>query len=92
MINTLTEKYVVSVKAFKMAKKLSKDAERLYLKNFNAAKLRCELRDDADRRVLAKLLLSLDQGLAVSGITQPSDRVKNRIVTEMLELQPQPAV
>jgi AcrR family transcriptional regulator len=85
MINTLTEKYVVSARAFEMAKKFSSLAERLYLENLKAAKSSGELADETDVQILAKLLLTIDQGMAIYGITRPNNRTKNQIVRLMLE-------
>ncbi len=85
MVNTLTEKNVVSDKSFEMAKNFLRDVEKQYLKNLKAANLHGELLDGTDARVLAKLLLTVDQGLAIYGITQPSNRRKNPVVRLMLD-------
>lgn len=85
MINTLTEKHIISEQAFSMAKNFSKMAEKLYLKNLKAAMSRQELPEDSDLNVVAKLLLSLDQGLSIYGIAQPNNRTKNQMVELMLE-------
>lgn len=84
LINTLTEKHVVSAKAFEKAKAFSRDVEQLFLKNLKAAKTQGRLPHNADSTVLARLLLTFDQGLAVYGIVRPSDRDKNKMVKLML--------
>ena len=85
MINTLTERCVVPDSAYEMAKQFSEDAEQLFFKNLKAARTNGDLPTKADVSVLAKVLLTFDQGLAIFGITQPSTRIKNRIVKAMLE-------
>jgi hypothetical protein len=69
-----------------MAKAFSKDAERMFLKNLEAAKSSGELPPDSPTKVLAKLLLSFDQGLAIYGIVRPNNTDKTHIVSLILEL------
>jgi TetR/AcrR family transcriptional repressor of nem operon len=85
MINTLTEKHIVSEKAFNLAKRFSNEAERLYLKNLKVAQSLGEISVEADPRVLAKALMAMDRGLAVYGITQSGERTKDQIVNLLLE-------
>ncbi len=85
MINTLAEKYVVSDKSFKAAKKFTKYSERLYLKNLEAAKANGALPAETDPKILAKLLLTVDQGLAIYGIAQPSNSDQSQIASIVLE-------
>jgi TetR/AcrR family transcriptional repressor of nem operon len=86
MINTLIEKHVVSDRAFQKAKAFSRNAEMMFLKNLEGANSRGELAQDLPPGVLAKLLLSLDQGLAIYGITRPINREKEQVVNLTLEL------
>jgi TetR/AcrR family transcriptional repressor of nem operon len=86
LINTLADKHVVPGKAFRMAKAFSKDAERMFLKNLEAAKSSGELPADSPTKALAKLLLSFDQGLAIYGIVRPNNTDKTHIVSLILEL------
>jgi TetR/AcrR family transcriptional repressor of nem operon len=83
-IHTLIEKNVVSPKAFEMVKTFSRDTEILYLKNLEAAKSQEELPKGLPMEIMAKLLLSFDQGLAIYGIVQPSDQEKDQIVDLLL--------
>lgn len=85
MINTLTERFIVSENAFNMALEFSRKSERLYLKNLNAAKGCGELPGDADPKTLARVLLSFDEGLAIYGIVRPNDREKKDMVNMMLQ-------
>ncbi len=83
MINTLTEKHIVSDAAFQAAKRYAKRAERLFLANVRAAQQRGEIDPGRDAEALAGLLATLDQGLAVHGIVSPSNRAKNEIVAQL---------
>ena len=85
MINTLTERQVVSSAAFRQARAYARDAERLFLDNLRVAEERGELAPDRDPDALAGLLAALDQGLSVYGIVEPSNPRKDAIV-EQLEL------
>lgn len=83
MINTLTEKQIVSEAAFAAARGYAQRAERLFLDNLRAAQERGELSAGRDAPALAGLLAALDQGLAVRGIVSPSNRKKREIVAQL---------
>ena len=83
MINTLTEKHIVSAEAFQMAKRTARKAERLFRRNLEAARASGELGAEKDPRALARLLSVIDQGLAIYGITSPSNRSKAQITKQV---------
>jgi AcrR family transcriptional regulator len=85
MINTLTERFVVSKEAFDMALRFSKASERLYLKNLQAARSCGDLPEDADVKIMARALLAFDEGLAIYGIVQPSVRGKQDMTSWALQ-------
>ena len=86
MINTLTEKHIVTEKAFDAASATVKKAERMFFKNLAAAQNQGELGKARDVKVLSKLLATLDHGLAIYGIVTPSDRDKDKILRQVDEL------
>jgi AcrR family transcriptional regulator len=86
LINTLTEKHIVTNQSFVAARAVARQSERLFLRNLKAAKARDELPADRDVRAIAKLLVTLDQGLAIYGIVNPSDRDKNSITRQIDQL------
>ena len=83
MINTLTERHVVSATAFRQARAYARDAERLFIENVRAAQERGEIDAGRDPEALAGLLTALDQGLSVYGIAQPSNAKKDAIVEQL---------
>jgi len=83
LVNTLTEKHVVSEAAFKMAKRTAQRAERLILENLQAAADTGEMPAGRDILALSKLLAALDQGLAIYGIVSPSSKDKDAIVAQL---------
>lgn len=83
MINTLTEKHIVSAASFRRARAYARDAERLFLENVRAAQESGELNRARDPEALAGLLAALDQGLAVYGIVEPSNRKKDALVGQL---------
>jgi hypothetical protein len=58
----------------------------MFLKNLEAAKSSGEIPADSPTKVMAKLLMSFDQGLATYGIVRPSNSDKTQIVSLMLEI------
>jgi len=83
MINTLTEKHIVTSAAFRRARGYAQDVERLFLDNVRAAQERGEIDDARDPAALASLLAALDQGLAVYGIVEPSNAKKDALVSQL---------
>lgn len=83
MINTLTERHIVSAAAFRRARTYARDAELLFLENVRAAQDRGELDSNRDPEALAGLLTALDQGLAVYGISEPNNAKKDAIVAQL---------
>ncbi len=83
LINTLTEKHVVAAEAFKLARRTTKHAQRLFLRNLEAAQATGELHRERDADTLAKLLVALDQGLAIYGIVSPSNKDKDAIFAQV---------
>ena len=90
MINTLTEKHIVSSAAFEMARRVARKAERLFLRNLQAAQADGELSPWHDPKALAKLLTAVDQGLSTYGIVFPSNRSKAAIVRQVRVLLGRP--
>ncbi len=89
MINTLTEKHVVSTAAFKSAKRFAQHSEELFLANILAAQAKGEIDPDREPTVLAAFLATVDQGLAIHGIIAAGKRWKNDILAEIdLVLRP----
>ncbi len=82
MINTLSEKHVVTDEAFSAAKSLSLKVEELFLQNLLAAQAGGHLHD-RDATALARLLGVVDQGLAIRGIVSPSNKHKAQIVAQL---------
>ena len=80
MINTLIEKHVISDKAFKLARQFSKNAKALFHENVEAALNNNELKSGLDAEVFANFLLTLDQGLALYGISDPNNRAKDKMI------------
>ena len=85
-INTLTEKHIVSAEAFEMARRTARSAETLFRRNLEAAQQSGELSPDDAPKSLAKLLSALDQGMAIYGITSPSNRSKAQIAEQLRAL------
>ncbi len=83
MINTLTEKHIVSPEAFETAKRFAKRAEKLFLANVKAAQEAGEIDANKDPVALAKFLTALDQGLAVYGIVSPRNGDKDAVVAQL---------
>ncbi len=83
LINTLTEKHVVTSEAFKLARRTAKRAQELFLRNLEAAVVSGELSEERDAVALSKLLITIDQGLAIYGIVTPSNRDKSGIVGQL---------
>ncbi len=90
MINTLNEKHNVSSAAFEMARRVARKAERLFLRNLQAAQADGELPPEQDPKALAKLVAALDQGLSTYGIVFPSNRSKAAIVRQVRVLLGRP--
>lgn len=86
MINTLTEKHVVSPKLFGMARSMALKVESLFLRNLKAAQAAGDLSAGEDPKSLAKLLTALDQGIATYGIVSPSNRSKSQITKHVRTL------
>jgi AcrR family transcriptional regulator len=86
LVNTLTEKHIVTETAFKTARRTTQRAERLFLENLQAAADSGELSPDHDPVATAKLLTALDQGLAIYGIVSPSNTHKDAIVAQLKTL------
>jgi TetR/AcrR family transcriptional repressor of nem operon len=83
MINTLTEKHIVTSAAFRRARGYARDVECLFLENVRVAQERGELDSSRDASALAGLLAALDQGLAVYGIVEPSNAKKDALVGQL---------
>ncbi len=86
MINTLTEKHIVSAEAFEMARRTVLKAERLFKRNLKAAQQSGELSADKSPHSLARLLSVIDQGMAIYGITTPSSRSRTQIIKQVRAL------
>ncbi len=86
MVNTLTEKHVVSEVAFEAAKALSVESEQLFVKNLQAAKKSGDLGRHDDPIALAGLLASIDLGLSIRGIIHTDDSSHKKIVRLVSEL------
>lgn len=85
MINTLTERAVVSETSFAMAKRFSTEVEMMFLANLEAARAGGDISETSDVGTLARLLLTLDQGLSVLGITQPDKHAIDQITQMTLD-------
>ena len=76
---------MISDTAFSIASRLSQSVEQHFAKNLKAAIENGELSSEVKPKSLAKLLLSIDQGLSIYGITHPSTRGKTQLIDLMLE-------
>lgn len=83
VINTLTEKHVVTPDAFKLAKKIAMHAESMFLANLEAAVASGDLGQGRDVIALSKLLTTIDQGLAIYGIVSSSNDDNEAIVGQL---------
>lgn len=86
MINTLTEKNIVSPDAFDEAKKMMAEIEGLFLDNLTAAQDNGEVAPGLPLAALAKMLVATDSGISIYGIISPKEADKDDIVDQLLRL------
>ncbi len=81
IINTLSEKHVVTDTAFTLVKKFTEEAKDLFKANLDAAVEVGQLKKKSDTKAMAEYLLTVDQGLSIYGIGDPDNQVKEQIVS-----------
>ncbi len=86
MINTLTEKNIVSPDAFDEAKKMMAEIEGLFLDNLTAAQDNGEVAPGLPLAALAKMLVAADSGISIYGIISAKEADKDDIVDQLLRL------
>ncbi len=86
MINTLTEKNIVSPEAFEAAKGMMAEIERMFLNNLAAAQASGAIEPDMPLAAMSKMLMAVDSGIATYGIVSPSNADKEDIVSQVLRL------
>ena len=84
LINTLTEKHIVTEAAFRAAADVLLEVDALFLRNLQAAQADGTIPPDKNVKILANLLSTLDNGLAIRGIASPDEAVKNDLVEEAI--------
>ncbi|WP_419903127.1 TetR/AcrR family transcriptional regulator [Kiloniella sp.] len=80
IINTLSEKHVVSDRAFTLVKKFTEEAKVLFKTNLDAAVEVGELTKKTNTKAMSEYLLTVDQGLSIYGIGDPDNMVKDQII------------
>lgn len=85
MVNTLSEKNIITDKAFAATREFTMKTQRLYLSNLKSAQLAGDLAPAKNIEALAGALTALDQGLAVYGISNPDTEQGRAMVKVTLD-------
>ncbi|MDX1737282.1 MAG: TetR/AcrR family transcriptional regulator [Alphaproteobacteria bacterium] len=85
MINTLTERALISPAAYQQTADLVARIRAMILHNVKAAQSRAQIKKDLESDTIADTLLTLDQGFSIFGIHRPDDKAKDQIIQLYLD-------